>query len=275
MTNSDYGAGQGSDTPGWGSPQQPYGTPQPGYGSAQPGYGSAQPGYGAPQQPYGTPGYGAPAGWGGQQPPAQPASWLLQLSSGARGLLTTFMVLGVVFLVGYIVVFSMFVSSAAKNAAAALPTLGTTPTSGSVTPTANAGDTGTATASTGGANGLTATMTLSNDFITFGKEFTAVGNAETACGQSVSCLVKQAGIAATDLTNFNNQLKAIQVPANAAADKAKLVADIAAMDQAFTQLSHATSGDQYASITASSGLGTAASNMQTDADALISKLTGA
>ena len=84
-----YGAFEGQ--PGYGS--------QPGYGG-QPGYGDPQ-GWATPQQPgYGQLGYGQQPGY--RMPPAatEMASWWLVLSSAAKKLVTTFIVLGVVFAAG-------------------------------------------------------------------------------------------------------------------------------------------------------------------------------
>jgi hypothetical protein len=75
--------------PGWATPPG-WTPPQPGY--AQPGYaqpGHAQPGYGQQQPGYGTPTVAAGV-----------ASWWLVLSSGARKLMTTFIVLGVLLAAG-------------------------------------------------------------------------------------------------------------------------------------------------------------------------------
>ena len=58
------------------------------------------PAFGAPAPGYGTPGgYGAPGGYG-TGPASQPGNWLLPLTSAAKVLVTTFIVLGAICEVG-------------------------------------------------------------------------------------------------------------------------------------------------------------------------------
>ena len=95
MLTTAYPGGLYGDRPGtvaWADAQAPaFGAPAPGYGT--PG------GYGAPGG-YGTPGgYGAPGGYG-TGPASEPDTWLLPLTSAAKVLVTTFIVLGAICEVG-------------------------------------------------------------------------------------------------------------------------------------------------------------------------------
>ena len=131
--------GRGEPTPGWGEPTLPgstvpagtptppqgapssrYGTPPPPYGTPPPtAYGTPPPAYGTPPAPYGMQpaaygmqpgtGYGIPAAvstadW---TVPGSPP-WRLAMPQAARRLVTLFIVLGMVFTVGYIAVLAVF-----------------------------------------------------------------------------------------------------------------------------------------------------------------------
>lgn len=130
----------GTPTPPQGTPSSPYGTPPPPYGTPSSPYGTSPTAYGmptaahgTPMPPYGTPrpAYGTPAAAYGMQPgpgygtptavstadwsvPGGPP-WRLVLPQAARRLVTLFIVLGVVFSVGYIVVLAVVVGIAGSG----------------------------------------------------------------------------------------------------------------------------------------------------------------
>jgi len=101
MLTTAYPGGLYGDKPGmvtWADAPAPgFDAPAPGYGTPG-GYGVPG-GYGAPAG-YGAPGgYGAPAGYG-TGPVPQPGAWAVPLTSAAKVLVTTFIVLGAICEVG-------------------------------------------------------------------------------------------------------------------------------------------------------------------------------
>jgi len=251
MSNFDYGSPQSSGAPqgyGSGSPQG-YGAPQ-GYGSGSPqGYGPPQ-GYGTPQQEYGAPGYGAPGygmpagGYGTPQSTFRPATWSLQLTSGARQLVVTFLVLGVVLIIVYAVVMSAILSSAGKVVSNAESSV----------------------------NATNQFVTADNAVTT---NFTATQTAVGTCHGNLTCVTKQEAKAATDFSTFSATLNAISVPSSAAAAKAKLIADSNAMAGIYTKLSQSTTQSQLdATIKASNVLKTATA-FDTDSQAFANALQAA
>jgi hypothetical protein len=267
--------GFGTPAPGFEAPGSAYGTPGPAYGtpadSAPGGYGA--PGYGAPggyEAPagYGAPGgYGAPAGYGapggygapaGYSAPAgsgvpagygapggysvrplfQPATWLLPLTAAAKKLVTTFIVLGSLFLVGYIVLYAVLIGSAVSNSQ----------------------------------NAVTAANQLNSSHATLTNSLNAWERATTNCNQNLPCVTKQDSKAASAFSTFSSQLANTSVPASAAADKATLSAVAAAATRDFIQLSKSTSDSQYQSTITSTGLQQTLNSFDEDFTALITNL---
>ncbi len=213
MLTAAYPSGLFGDTPGmpgWTSPAWPDAT-QP--GMPQYGYGSAA-------SVYGTPG-GYPAAPGWAQPAEPLASFPLSLSASARRLVRTFMALGVLTYVGYLVIpFALL--------AAAGP--GTVQVSG---------------------NALAA---MNTSYATLTGNLTGWQHAVQACDGNLSCVTKQDAKAATYFAAFDNRLTATPVPGNAVTAQARLSADAAAATRDFTQLSEARDVAGYQTTFARTGL---------------------
>lgn len=250
--------GSATPAPGLGTPGQAYGTQEVGYGTPGQAYGtpadSAPEGYGAPNygapRDYGTPagysvpagygtpvGYGAPAGYG-VRPVFQPTTWLLPLTSAAKKLMTTFIVLGSLILVAYIVIYAVIIGSAVS-------------------------DTQTAT---------TAISQLNRSYTTLTNSLNTWEQATTSCNQNLACVTSQDSKAAAAFNTFSGQLANTSVPAGAAADKARLGTAAAGSAQDFVQLSKATSAAQYKSTITSTGLQNTLNGFDQDFTALIAQL---
>jgi hypothetical protein len=202
--------------PGWGEPA-------PG----QPGYG--QLGYGAPAEgafdygttaPSGQPaGYGqpaAPVGWlGGDQP------WRLVLSRAARRLVTLFLVLGVVFLVGYFVLIAVL-------------------------------------AATSGNSGVTraeATISVESSFATLSSTLSTFDSKVSACQEKLSCVNKADAQMSRAFGTFAQEMSGKSMPdaaSTAAADRVQSDASLASRD--FARLAAVTSPAQYQQVVAGTGL---------------------
>jgi hypothetical protein len=202
-----------------------------------PGYGTpaASPGYGTPAA------YGAPGGYG-LRPTFQPATWLLQLTSGARNLLTTFIALGTVFFIALVAIYAVAVAAAGGGVSDAV-------------------------------TALAADRTLTGAYTTLGKDLTSFGQDTENCNQNLACVTKLDGQVAGDLKTFSGQLASTRVPAGAAADKALVSADVNALTQDFTQLSRATTATQYESIVNSTGVEAKLNTFAQDVQTLDSNLT--
>jgi hypothetical protein len=220
--------GWGGAAPGW--PAGP-GTGQP--GQVQAGYGTAESVYGTPA------GYpAAPAGGWGQPAPAL-ADFPLTLSAAARGLVRTFVALGVLSYAAYIIV-----------------------------PIALLAAVGTSTIETSG----TAISRMNAAYSTLTTNLASWQGALNACDGNLSCVTKQDVAAAAYFTAFDSKLKSTSVPANAATARARLIADTDAAARDYTQLSKATSVAQYQSTLAGSGLQQTEANFTTDYAALVEAL---
>jgi hypothetical protein len=227
-----YGDGPGSVA--WAD--APPAAEAPGLGAPQ-DYDPTQ-GYGPPAQGYGAPAaYGAPGGYS-LRPAFLPATWLLPLTSAAKKLVTTFIVLGSLVAVGYIALYVVLIGSAVSNSVSA----------------------------------VTAVNQLNSSYATLSNSLNAWEQATTACGQNLTCVTKQDSKAANAFDAFSSQLANTPVPAGAAADKARLSTASAAAAQDFTQLSKTTTDSQYQSAVASSGLQTTLSGFDQDFTALTANL---
>jgi hypothetical protein len=238
-----WGAPQGYDAPqGWGAPQgydapQGAGAPQ-GYG-APAGYGPAG-GYGAPAPGYGAPaGYGAPGGYG-VRALFQPETWLLPLTSAAKKLVTTFIAIGALVLVGYVAFYVVVIGSVVRstdNNAAAIERLG-------------------------------------GSYVTLTNNLNSLDQAASKCAaDDLACVTKQDGKAATAFSDFSAQAGSAPVPASAAADKARLIAAATASSQDYLQLSKAASASQYNSTFGQIGLQKTVEGFDQDFTALMADLT--
>jgi hypothetical protein len=190
-----------------------------------------------------APGFGAPVGYGteggyGVRPLFQPATWLLPLTSAAKKLVTTFIVLGSLALVAYVVIYTVFLGSVVNNTQTA----------------------------------VTATRQLNSSYASLSNSVTALDQATASCGQNLTCVTKQDSTAASAFTTFSGQLASTSVPAGAAADKSRLSAAAAASAKDFAQLSKVTSASQYQSTVASTGLQQELNGFDQDFTALVKKL---
>jgi hypothetical protein len=215
--------------PGWGQPapgqpgygQLGYGAPAGGafdYGASapygQPVPGDATPGYGQPE-----PGYGQPAGpvrWlGGDQP------WRLILSQTAKRLVTLFLVLGVVALVGYAVLIGVIAATSGNN---------------SVTR-------------------AEATISVESSFATLSSTLSTFDSKVSGCQGKLACVNKADAQMAQAFGTFAQQMKGKSMPdaaSTAAADQLRSDASLASSD--FARLAAVTSPAQYQQVVASTGL---------------------
>jgi hypothetical protein len=252
-----YGGGYGSpQTPGYGTPQGPgYGAQQPPQAYGTPGYSSDTPGYGAPagygaQQPYGAQqapqgygGYGAPAGYGGPggyglQPVVQPVTWLLTLTSGAKNLVTTFIVLGVVVSGGYGVAESLFVGSAVSTAV----------------------------------NSVNTSNRVVDSFNTLADKTSKGQRAVDDCGNNMACVSRQETTMAGYFQTFSDEVAGTPVPASAAAAKAKVLTDAATLTQDYQQLAAAKTDAQYQATAGRLDVQGETDTLNNDVNALVDKL---
>ena len=237
----------GAAQPGWG----PWGQPesaQPGYGSpagsgplggGEAGYGQPLPGYGQPaagqsgypRAAYGQPavGYGQPAGpvrWlGGDQP------WRLVLSRPARRLVTLFLVLGVILLVGYGALIAVIAS-----------------TSGNSTVTR-----------------AEATISVEAAFATLSSTLSGFDSKVAACQGRLSCVNKVDAQMSQAFGRFAQDMNGISMPSGASAAAADRVrSDANQASDGFTRLSKVTSAAQYQQVVASTGLETLLRRFDTD-----------
>jgi hypothetical protein len=175
------------------------------------------------------------------RPVFRPATWLLPLTSGAKKLMTTFIVLGVLFLVGYVAIYGVIVRSAVNSAS------------------------GTATA-------VTAINQLDSSYTTLTHSLDAWEQASASCDQNLACVTKEDTKAASAFSTFSGQLANTPVPAGADAAKARLAAAAAASQQDFIQLSKTTSASQYQSTVVSTGFQQTLNGFDADFNALTAQL---
>jgi hypothetical protein len=233
-----YGA-PGAAPGGYGTPG-PYGPPPgtPGYGApgAAPGYG-ATPGYGTTPGYATTPGYGAAPAYGASQPPA---GWQLILTSGAKRLVVLFIVLGAIFYVGEIIAQQ---ASGASNFSFNSPS-----------PAA-------------------ANTAVTNAYNTLNTQVSAFQTATNSCNGNISCLSSADQKAAQDFQQFGNTVQGTAMPSDAQADASTVVLDSSAVSSDLSQLSTATSAQQYESLVSSTGLESDSTKFDTDVSTLKSHLT--
>jgi hypothetical protein len=196
----------------------PYGQPAPG-GTGEPGYGQPVPGDAAPGYGQPEPGYGQPAGpvrWlGGDQP------WRLVLSQTAKRLITLFLVLGVVALVGYAVLIGVIAATSGNN---------------SVTR-------------------AEATISVESSFATLSSTLSTFDSKVSGCQGKLSCVNQADGQMAQAFGTFAQEMKGKSMPdaaSTAAADRLRSDASLASSD--FARLAVVTSPAQYQQVVASTGL---------------------
>jgi Domain of unknown function (DUF4389) len=252
--------GWGEPAPGEPAPGEPGpGQPGPGQpGPGQPGYG--QLGYGAPAggafdygtpAPYGQPagygqpppGYGSPAGYGrpaaavrwlgGDQP------WQLVLSQAAKRLVALFLVLGVVFLVGYFVLISVI-------------------------------------AATSGSNTVTraqAAISVESSFARLSGTLSTFDSKVSACQGKLSCVNKADGQMSQAFGRFARDMNGIAMPSASTAAAARVRSDASLASSGFARLAAVTSPAQYQQVVASTGLESLLGRFDHDYQALGDTLT--
>jgi hypothetical protein len=199
----------------------------------------ATPGFGTAESVYGTApgGYGAPAGYGGR-PFFQPATWSLVLTSRAKKLVTTFIVLGAVLWIADV---GLQVHNARHEVNAMVANIGRDQ--------------------------------LRSAHGTLNSQVTALHNAVQACDNTLPCVTSADATAATDFAAFASRLQAIPLPAGAASAGARLDADATTLAQDYTTLSTTTSASQYQSTLTSTGLAGALATFNADYSALGQELS--
>jgi uncharacterized protein DUF4389 len=239
-TGYDTPSGPGDAAPGgYGAPGAPggyqaaggpgYGAqPGPGYGSPGSGY-DAPGGYGPPPGGYAQPGYGPPAA-------DDPVGWRLFLTPAAKRLVILFIVLGVLGYGGQVAAQGSVFGSRFNRIDNA------------------------ATAANANRSMQTASDKLDGGVGTF-------ESASKSCGTNLSCLESADAKVAGTFRDFASAVRTTPMPSNATAEANTLYSGTLKLASDYTQLSHATSADQYEAL-ATGSLQRDSSEFQTDADAL-------
>ncbi|HEX9355813.1 MAG TPA: DUF4389 domain-containing protein [Streptosporangiaceae bacterium] len=230
-----YGSPAGGGEAGYGQPAAGYGQPAAGYGQPAAGYGQPAAGYGQPAAGYGQPvvGYGQPAGpvrWlGGDQP------WRLVLSRPARRLVTLFLVLGVILLVGYGALIAVIASASGNNTVTRAE----------------------------------ATISVEAAFATLSSTLSGFDSKVAACQGRLSCVNKVDAQMSQAFGRFAQDMNGISMPSGASAAAADRVrSDANQASDGFTRLSKVTSAAQYQQVVASTGLETLLRRFDADYQAL-------
>jgi hypothetical protein len=213
-TEATAGPGASASTeapaaPGWGQP----GPEVPGAG--QPGWGPwGQPESGQPPAGYGQP--AAPVRWlGGDQP------WRLVLSRPAKRLVTLFLVLGVILLVGYGALIAVIASTSGNNTVTRAE----------------------------------ATISVEAAFATLSSTLSGFDSKVAACQGRLSCVNKVDAHMSQAFGRFAQDMKAISMPSGASAVAADQIrSDANQASDGFTRLSKVTSAAQYQQVVAGTGL---------------------
>jgi hypothetical protein len=170
----------------------------------------------------------------------QPETWLLPLTSAAKKLVTTFIVIGALVLVGYVAFYVVVIGSAVRSAD----------------------------------NNAAAIEGLGGSYVTLTNNLNSLDQAMSKCGaDDLACVTKQDGKAATAFSAFSAQVASAPVPASAAADKARLIAAATASSQGYLQLSKAAAGSQYNATFGKIGLQKTVEGFDQDFTALMADLT--
>jgi hypothetical protein len=173
--------------------------------------------------------YGTPSGYAGAQPTAQTVTWPLVLSRSAKNLLIVFIALGLI----------SFVTLEVVNIVRLNRSVNATNTN------------------------LAISQWNSTDS-TLNTKMEAWTTAENNCGQNLTCVTKGDAQAASYMSDFASQVKAISMPSGAASAAARAVADATKSAADFTTLSKSTSVAQYESAVTSTGLEKDVDAVQTD-----------
>lgn len=200
-----------------------------GYGQPAPGYGQPAPGYGQP-----APGYGQPAPWeagypaAGYDGPADPVRWLggdrpwqLVLSRAAKRLVTLFLVLGVLLIVGYTALIAGLALVSGNSTVAR----------------------------------ANAAISVEGTFATLSTTLSTFDSKVAACQGKLSCVNTVDGQMSQAFSTFAQDINGISMPTSASAAAAGRVrADANQASAAFRRLSAVTSAAQYQQVVVSTGL---------------------
>jgi Domain of unknown function (DUF4389) len=165
-------------------------------------------------------------------------NWTLLLTSGAKKLVTTFIVLGAVFWLADIGLQALAFSKSASNAVVA----------------------------------SRAIVALDTSYATLDNQVLAWESAIKACDKNLTCVTAHDAKAATDFSAFASQLQAIRLPPSAVSAAARLDADANATAQDLTVLSQSTTASQYQSAVTSTGLNQTLTRFDADFVALNKEL---
>jgi len=122
------------------------------------------------------------------------------------------------------------------------------------------------------ATAITAINQLNSSYTTLSDKMAALEQVSSSCDQNLTCAQGQDSKAASAFTTFSSQLATITVPGGAAADKAQLGAAATTVAQDYTQLSKATTADQYQSTFSSIGLQKSLDGFNQDFTGLVKSL---
>jgi Domain of unknown function (DUF4389) len=231
-TGYDTPSGPEYGAPGAYGPPPGYGTPgAPGAYGPPPGY--AQPGYAQPGG-YGQPGgYPQPGGYGAPPAADDPAGWHLLLTPAAKRLVILFIVLGALGYAGQSAFTSSTFGHRVNNSLSAIA-----------------------------ANNA---MQTASDRLN--SEVSQFQSASNACGHNLKCAEAADAKAAGYFSEFGNAVRTTSMPSNATAAADKLYSDSMKLASDYTQLSHASSADQYEAL-ATGGLQQDSDQFDTDANGL-------
>ena len=168
----------------------------------------------------------------------QSLTWLLPLTSGARKLVTTFIVLGSLFLAGYLALYGVLIGSAVSRVDNTVTTINQL-------------------------DGYHHTLVTTSEVL---------HKADKACDRKLACFTKVDGKYADAFQTFSDQLADTSVPAGATQAMVRLSTDTAAVAEDYLLLSQATTAAQYQSAFASSGVDGRVDDFNQDFPALIAAL---
>jgi hypothetical protein len=118
-----------------------------------------------------------------------------------------------------------------------------------------------------------ANTAVTNAYNTLNTQVSAFQTATNSCNGNISCLSSADQKAAQDFQQFGNTVQGTAMPSDAQADASTVVLDSSAVSSDLSQLSTATSAQQYESLVSSTGLESDSTKFDTDVSTLKSHLT--
>jgi hypothetical protein len=118
-----------------------------------------------------------------------------------------------------------------------------------------------------------ANTAVTNAYNKLNTQVSAFQTATDSCDGDVSCLSSADQKAAQDFQQFGDTVQGTSIPSDAQADASTVVLDSSAVSSDLSQLSTATSAQQYESLVSSTGLESDSTKFDTDVSALKSDLT--